>query len=64
MKNPSCIANKEFDEAMKRVGEKPYSEIQARIREHAAKGIEELLAIEQNNALKPKLKTTLRKQKV
>ena len=52
MKNPSCIFGKGFDEAMKRVGEKPYSGIQARIREHAAKGIEQLLATEQRNELK------------
>ncbi|MEI7833682.1 MAG: hypothetical protein WCJ56_10860 [bacterium] len=64
MKDPGIIFEDGFEEDVQRVGEKPYAEIQARIREHAAKGIEQLLAIEQRNELKPKQKTTLRKQRV
>ena len=51
MKNLGIIFEDGFEEAVKRVGEKPYSEIQACIREHAAKGIAQLLAIEERNAL-------------
>ena len=60
MQARGCISRPEFEQAVKRVGEKPYSEIKARVRARAAEGIARLLATAQPDS--PNTESSLTKR--